>query len=75
MRTLREVADELNEYHDDRGVVSISEERAERDHYCSGWVVRYIQVKDPDGGVNRSGEWPFLLVDDEGKLRIFSESY
>ena len=39
-------------------------------------VVAWLQVKDPSGGVNNSGEWPFqLLKDNNDELSIVGSSY
>ena len=39
-------------------------------------VSAWLQVKDPSGGVNNSGEWPFqLLIDDKNNLSIVCSSY
>tara|TARA_R110000772_G_scaffold118673_2_gene224336 strand:- start:250 stop:498 length:249 start_codon:yes stop_codon:yes gene_type:complete len=39
-------------------------------------VDTWLQVKDPSGGVNKSGEWPFkVLKDKTGELSIVGCSY
>ena len=39
-------------------------------------VNAWLQVKDPSGGVNKSGEWPFQVLEDEfGNLSIMGSSY
>lgn len=41
-----------------------------------GTVKTWLKVKDPSGGVNKSGEWPFhVLKDDSGNLYIVGASY
>jgi hypothetical protein len=39
-------------------------------------VTTWLKVKDPSGGVNKSGEWPFqVLKDESGNLTIVGASY
>jgi len=39
-------------------------------------IYSWLQVKDPSGGVNKSGEWPFqVLIDDKNELSIIGSSY
>ncbi len=39
-------------------------------------VVAWLQIKDPSGGVNKSGEWPYKVLENEqGKLSIHGCSY
>ena len=36
----------------------------------------WLEVKDPSGGVNKSGEWPFMVLkSNTGKLSIVGCSY
>jgi hypothetical protein len=38
-------------------------------------VSSWLQVKDPSGGINKSGEWPFqLLIDRNNNLSIVGSS-
>jgi hypothetical protein len=39
-------------------------------------VKTWITVKDPSGGLNKSGTWPFVVTEsDNGKLSILAQSY
>lgn len=39
-------------------------------------VIAWLEVKDPSGGVNKSGEWPYQLLEDKnGKLSVHGCSY
>jgi hypothetical protein len=39
--------------------------------YGSSRVIAWLQVKDPSGGVNKSGEWPYKLLEGKnGELSI-----
>ena len=42
-----------------------------------GWVTEWLQVKDPSGGVNKSGEWPFSVqkCSHDGTLTICASGY
>ena len=40
--------------------------------YFSGYVVRHIDVNVEGLGLNKTGAWPFYLVNDEGKMKILS---
>ncbi len=45
--------------------------------FCGGCrVIAWLQVKDPSGGVNKSGEWPYQLLEDKnGQLSVHGCSY
>ena len=42
----------------------------------SGWVTEWLEVKDPGGGINKTGLWPASVQKlDNGKLLISVSSY
>lgn len=39
-------------------------------------VIAWLQVKDPSGGVNKTGKWPYHLLEDKnGHLSVHGCSY
>jgi len=44
--------------------------------FGGGKVKAWLDVKDPSGGLNESGTWPFVVTESEsGKLRVCASSY
>jgi len=44
--------------------------------YCSGKIIAYLRVRVNKGeGLNLGDEWPWLLVNDEGVMKLFPTPY
>ena len=61
----------------DMPVMSANKNAQPDNFFCGDKSVdTWLQVKDPSGGVNKSGEWPFkVLKNKAGKLSIVGSSY
>ena len=61
----------------DMPVISASENTQPSNFFVGmDTITTWLQVKDPSGGVNNSGEWPFqVLKSDSGNLSIVGANY
>ena len=61
----------------DMPVMSESKNKQPDNFFCGcNRIDAWLQVKDPSGGINKSGEWPFqVLKNDNNELSIVGCSY
>ena len=73
--TLREYADRLGAELSPtslEGMPVVSESESNRNFYLGcDLIIAWVNVKDPSGGVNKTGVWPFSVVEKRnGQLAI-----
>ena len=76
MKTLGDLAKQYGiemKWGSDLEIVKLGDEGISSMYFC-GDVVRHITVKVEGRGLNRTGTWPYYLVDDNGEIKILAAS-